>query len=97
MCADYVDGRGANRRTYSDHVEVAWDLTSQTRFAFHGDCGALYCVKRGAKYVPIAIHRISSETSSFGSNFIEALQFISAEMDGEELSFVNPEFLFPSI
>ncbi len=57
MSSEYVVGIGKNRLTYTDHVEVSWDVVeSATRFACSDDCGALYCVKRNSKFVPIAIH-----------------------------------------
>lgn len=71
--------------TYEDVVEVNW-VRDQSRFAAHGDCGSLYCVRRGHWFVPIAIHRASGTSTSYGSKFSIALGLLP----DDDISFVNP-------
>eukprot|EP00602_Paraphysomonas_sp_CaronLab_P005024 CAMPEP_0185031152 /NCGR_PEP_ID=MMETSP1103-20130426/18464_1 /TAXON_ID=36769 /ORGANISM="Paraphysomonas bandaiensis, Strain Caron Lab Isolate" /LENGTH=386 /DNA_ID=CAMNT_0027566577 /DNA_START=327 /DNA_END=1487 /DNA_ORIENTATION=+ len=74
---------------YHDAVEVEW-VGAESRFAAHGDCGSLYCVRRGDMFVPIAIHRASSSScASYGSNFWEALDVLPDE-GNSALCFLNP-------
>lgn len=72
---------------YESVVEVEW-VGDVSRFADHGDCGSLYCVRRDSMFVPIAIHRASSRVTSYGSNFWEALDVLP---EGDQaFYFVNP-------
>lgn len=75
---------------YKRCVEVAWKHGREP-FAFHGDCGALYCVKRGGGFAPIAIHKISGDQRSYGSKFCDAIEIASAELDGSP-NFINPPY-----
>jgi hypothetical protein len=82
---------------FRNHVEVKW-LNNETRFAFNGDCGALYCVKRGIMFAPIAIHRISNSNSngstSYGCDFASAMEYFPIRSDLDlSPSFVNAEHL----
>jgi hypothetical protein len=76
-----------SQRSYLNHVAVVWK--NGCRFSSPGDCGALYCVKRAEWFVPIAIHRISGEGISYGSQFQAALQEFQEMIDDQELAFVN--------
>lgn len=73
--------------SYAEAVEVAW-VDDGCLFAAHGDCGSLYCVRRGGMFVPIGIHRASGAASSYGSNFWEALEVLPESNSG--IFFVNP-------
>jgi hypothetical protein len=73
--------------SYAEAVEVGW-VDEGCRFASHGDCGSLYCVRRDGMFVPIGIHRASGATSSYGSNFWSALDVLP-ESDSD-IFFVNP-------
>lgn len=56
-----VDGEIVTRpncTTYEDHIQIFWNDDS-CRFTSSMDCGSVYYVKRGPKYHPIGIHRIS--------------------------------------
>jgi len=92
-----------SKNRYEDHVEVEWQQDEdRSRFAFDGDCGSLYCVRRGGMFVPIAIHRVSNggpaddadggPRCSYGCNFEEALALLveGREDDAGELCFQNP-------
>ncbi|RYG97416.1 hypothetical protein EON65_52910 [archaeon] len=74
-------------KLFTSHIEVLW--TDNQLYAATGDCGALYCVKRGRFYVPIAIHRVSALAGgfSYGTDFRTALAFFQPE---EEKYFRNP-------
>jgi hypothetical protein len=75
---------------YDAAVEVEW-VGVVSRFASHGDCGSLYCVRRDSMFVPIAIHRASSnDETSYGSNFWEALDVLPEPEEDSALCFVNP-------
>lgn len=90
MSASYT---APGKQIYSRCVEVEWE--EDVTFASSGDCGALYCVKRGGAYVPIGIHRISGDRSSFGTSFRDAIDCFA---DGTRaVSFVNaPNSFEPS-
>jgi hypothetical protein len=77
----------ATGEEYESVVEVEW-VGDVSRFAAHGDCGSLYCVRRDSMFVPIAIHRASSHSTSFGSVFWEALDVLPEE--DQAFCFVNP-------
>jgi hypothetical protein len=61
-----------SQRVYKRVVEVQW---VDDRFAIYGDCGSLYCVKRGGFFIPICIHRVSGERKSYGSHFGDLLEY----------------------
>lgn len=90
LAADIYSGS----RMFYDHVKVAWSNPAERRFAFAGDCGALYCVIRKGCYVPIAIHRISDDASSYGCRFDIAME--AYEHHYPHLTFKNPAFLHVS-
>lgn len=78
---------------YDDHVQVIWNRDG-CRFAFSMDCGSIYCVKRGAMYVPIGIHRISDNDVSYGCSIWKAMEFFPEDTATEDkLGFVNPPYL----
>ncbi len=75
-----------DRRVYRNCVQVRW--SEGFRFAFHGDCGSIYCVRRGDAFVPIGIHRISGEGCSYGCQFNDAFEFL----DVPDIRFSNPPY-----
>jgi hypothetical protein len=83
-----------SEKRYLDHVKVRWN-TDGSRFAHQGDSGALYCVKRGAWYVPIGIHRFSSggrgHKFSYGCKFSNAFDYFTPP-DDVGVTFNNPPF-----
>jgi hypothetical protein len=85
----YVSADGSQ---YKRCVEVSWE--PGVTFASAGDCGALYCVRRGGAYIPIGIHRISGDSSSFGTSFEDAIELL---FDGNHVGgFVNAPNSFVS-
>lgn len=87
---DYRADNASQISVFQGHVKVDWK-NDGCRFAFSQDCGSLYCVKRGCFYVPIGIHRISGENSSYGCQFWNAMNCFEVEDDGD-LEFVNAPF-----
>jgi len=71
---------------YRACIEVKWD--DDCPFAFHGDCGALYCLKRRDAFVPIGIHRVSGINCSYGSSFGDAME----RLPFDNIVFPNPLF-----
>jgi hypothetical protein len=69
---------------YQNCIEAKWD--GECPFAFHGDCGALYCLKRDDAFIPIGIHRVSGVNFSYGSNFSVAMELLPFE----NIVFPNP-------
>jgi hypothetical protein len=85
-----------SRKRFLNHVKVRWNADG-SRFGFHGDCGSLYCVKRGAMYVPIAIHRLSADEIggdgkfSYGCRFSDAMDYFTPGEENEVM-FRNPPY-----
>ena len=73
---------------YHEAVEVKWEEDTDVRFASHGDCGALYCVRRSGMFASTAIHRGSGEKTSYGSDFLVSIG--SSSRRGQGSVFLNP-------
>lgn len=81
-----VSGREHQSKKYTNVVEVSWGVGEN--FAMPGDSGALYCIRRGNIFYPIAIHRVSDGKRSFGSKYATIMDFFSDSLP--DMSFRNP-------
>jgi len=77
-----------DRRIFRNCVLVKWD--EGFNYAFHGDSGSLYCVRRGDTFVPIGIHRISDSDEGFssGCKFSDAFEIFNID----DTLFLNPPY-----
>ncbi|TPX31225.1 hypothetical protein SeMB42_g07789 [Synchytrium endobioticum] len=64
---------------YNHMMEVKGDGAQP--FAEPGDSGSIYYAWRDGLYIPIAIHRISRDGSSYGCQFVPALQAVLEKMN----------------
>ncbi len=78
----------ATSKVYREVVRVDWE---DDHFADFGDCGALYCIKRGSNFPVLGIHRNSAHRVSFGSDFSYAMELLLPATGAEEFAFVNPD------
>jgi len=81
-----------NQHFYSNMIEVKW--LPDVKFAYSGDCGAVYVVRRDAFYCPIALHVNSDDDTccSYGVPFYDNLTHIGMECITDHWEFINPPF-----
>lgn len=88
---DYKPEGKDSKFTYTQHYEVQWEEGS--KFSEAGDCGALYCVRQGAYYIPFAMHLQSDRNGhSYGCPLADYVEYF--ECDGD-LQFKNPPHAGP--
>ena len=87
MSEAVLDNVVANGQRYNRVIKVSW--LDDMPFAKGGDCGSFYVVRRGAFYVPVAIHVNSLPGCSIGLSLQAMIEHFPVWRDSD-WCFVNP-------